>query len=131
MLAGTKIDSLLFNLDLKSTMRLLREDEKRLMNCLLNNSVLVNINLDLLNVEEMNDGGMGGLYFVSPQKAKSERRFGKCISERQFSDSDNIPILISVNVDEAGDLFELDIWKVDYSPLIRIPECEKANNNNF
>ncbi len=111
-------------------MRNLRDNERNLIECLLNKSELSNINLENLQVEEMTDGGMGSLYFVNAEKNRNERRLGKRICERQFSDSDSIPILVSVNVDEAGVLFELDIWKVDFSRVIKFPECINADTKN-
>lgn len=45
----------------------------------------------------------------------------KCVAELQFDDDDGVPILTSLNIDQDGKLFELDIWKVDYSPVIKYP----------
>ena len=70
----------------------------------------------------MNDGGMGSLRFV--QNPTRERRFGKQIAEAHYTDSDGVAVLITINVDKHGDLFELDVWKVDYSPLKRWPKPE-------
>ncbi len=35
-----------------------------------------------------------------------------------FVDEDGIDIIVSLNVDEKGILYELDVWKVDYSKRI-------------
>jgi hypothetical protein len=64
----------------------------------------------------MNDGGMGSLRFVG----SADRRFGKCIGEAEFDDLDGVPVSVALNVDQYGQLFELDLWKVDFSPLKRI-----------
>ena len=72
-----------------------------------------------LAVQEMSDGGMGSLYVRSSSEA-SNRRFGRRIAELQFLDSDGVIILASLNVDTAGDLYELDVWKTDFSPVISL-----------
>ena len=69
-------------------------------------------------VEDMEDGGMGGLRFVSDQE---ERRLGEKVAETRFSDEDGVPVLVSLYLDQEGALYELDSWKTDYSPLKRIP----------
>ena len=103
-------------------MRLLKEKEKKLLQCLLKEAGLKNIDLDGTRVIPLEDGGMGSLYFESV-KARETRKMGKCIAEKQFYDDDGIPILVSINVDEQGELFELDIWKTDFSPVIKYPSC--------
>ncbi|WP_145925283.1 DUF6984 family protein [Bordetella sp. H567] len=67
-------------------------------------------------VEEMEDGGMGSLRIVWPGE-HTERHFGWIVAEQTFLDSDGVEISVAVNVDKQGDLFELDMWKVDFSPL--------------
>jgi hypothetical protein len=77
-------------------------------------------------VEEMNDGGMDSLCFVGTR----DRRFGNCIGSAEFDDADGVPVSVSLNVDQHGELFELDIWKTDFSPLQRIAplgELREAN----
>ena len=104
--------------------RLLRELEKALVEQLLQRAgqkVIRPPSLDCLEVQEMSDGGMGSLYFVAPTKSRAERRFGGRVAELQFADTDGVPVLASLNVDKDGDLFELDIWKTDFSPVIKIP----------
>jgi hypothetical protein len=76
--------------------------------------------LDALNVQEMSDGGMGSLYFASATENPDERRFGRRIAEIQFNDVDGVPVLVSLNVDKEGDLFELDVWKTNFKPGIHI-----------
>lgn len=72
-------------------------------------------------VEEMRDGEMGSLRFSGPEA----RRYGSTLAEAEFTDADGTPVSVALMLDEAGDLFELDIWKVDFSPLIRIPPVEQ------
>src|ERR1700690_1095630 len=84
--------------------RRLKESEKKLMRRLLesskNHQFLLK-HLETMNVQEMSDGGMGSLYIVSDEVTDArKRKFGKRISELQFNDSDGVPILASLNVDE-------------------------------
>lgn len=48
---------------------------------------------------------------------------GKCLIDIQFYDEDNVPILVSLNSDEDGNLFELDIWRADFKPVVKYPSC--------
>jgi hypothetical protein len=70
----------------------------------------------------MQDGGMGGIRFVRPDI----RRFGRELTEAQYLDSDGVLVIISINADDQGDLFELDFWKVDFSPLKQYPKPENV-----
>lgn len=72
-----------------------------------------------LTVKSMDDQGMGSLFLF--QSNKNERKFGEQISECTFIDNDGVKVIVSLNVDQYGELFELDIWKVDYTPLIKFP----------
>lgn len=68
----------------------------------------------------MDDGGMGSLSFVS---SKPHRAMGKVAGECTFSDADGMLVDAALLLDKEGDLFELDLWKVDFSPLIQIPDA--------
>ena len=97
--------------------------EQGLVLCLLKESkIQLNINVKEVKVIDMEDGGMGSLYFVN-DKPWQKRLFGKCISEKTFVDIDEMGISITLNVDKDGDLFELDIWRYDYKPLKKYPQC--------
>jgi hypothetical protein len=73
-----------------------------------------------LMVRPMNDGMMGSLYLFPQGKIVEGRKFGKQISDFQFTDIDGVEVIASLNVDSDGNLFELDIWKTDFGKLIRI-----------
>ena len=75
-----------------------------------------------LLVKSMKDGGMGSLYLFPNGVIKESRLLGKCVSEYQFTDKDGVEVIASLNLDDKGELFELDIWKTDFSQLISIPE---------
>ena len=70
-----------------------------------------------LTVSCLNDGGMGSmkLYMSLPPKEIISTIF---VSECSFKDSDGIDVLASLYLDH--EICEVDIWKADFSPLIRI-----------
>lgn len=74
--------------------------------------------LAVLRVEEMDDGGMGSLRFNQDQS----RSIVDAEAEVQFTDEDGVLVEASLIADEHGRVLELDMWKVDSSPLIRIPD---------
>ena len=74
--------------------------------------------LPTAQVEELEDGGMGSLRFVS---SKPGRQLGEAFAELWYNDSDDVPVLATLYLDAEGDLYELDSWKVDSSPLRRVP----------
>lgn len=76
-------------------------------------------------VFEMNDGGMGSLMFY--QHEFGDRMLGGAIIEATFTDEDNVPVSLALNVDDKNRLFELDSWKVDFSQLIRLPSPDKLS----
>jgi len=75
--------------------------------------------LKLLDVEEMDDGGMGSLRVVTKDKRKYSRDLGR---KADSFDIDNVPILITVYLDTHGDFFELDVFKGDFSTLKKFPD---------
>lgn len=104
--------------------RRLTPDEKALVECLLKQAdqgSFAPINLETSEVSPMADGGMGSFRFVSA--TDDARHFGKRIAERKFRDIDGTPILVSLNVDREQRLFELDVWKVDFTPVRKFPHC--------
>lgn len=69
------------------------------------------------------DNGMGDSLYLFPKgKDNADRRFGKRISDYQFTDADGVEVIASLNIDNDGDLFELDIWKTDNGKLIKLPD---------
>ena len=68
-------------------------------------------------VTDMQDGGMGSIRFLG----SAPQSFGMALVEAQYLDSDGVLVSITVNADNEGNLFELDFWKVDFSPLKRYP----------
>ncbi len=103
--------------------RPLKPDERRIVQALLSfgNSVK---NIENARVIDMNDGEMGSIRFVGPDG----RRRSRAIAEAQYLDQDSISVSIELNVDEENELFELDFWKADFSPLRRYPAPHDLTN---
>lgn len=74
-----------------------------------------------LLVSTMNDGGMGSLILYPHGFSNGSRKFGKNISSCEFVDKDGTPVSSCLFLDKNNELFELDIFKGDGSPLIEIP----------
>jgi hypothetical protein len=74
-------------------------------------------------VEDMRDGGMGSIRFLSPGQSKPV--FGETIAEAEYTDDDGVLVMIVINVEKKGELYgelyEVDFWKVDFAPLKRYP----------
>ncbi len=79
------------------------------------------IDFDSLQACYLDDGAMGSLRFSERGQDKGDRKLGKKVAELEFMDADGIPVSAVLFLDEAGHLFELDIFKADFSPLITIP----------
>jgi hypothetical protein len=107
--------------------RKLKKAESDLIEYLLkeNPSAIHIINkLPTMLVEEMNDGGMGSLTFV--HNDKTEQRIGHMIAEVSLFDKDEVPVSFAIILDSDGDLYELDAFKADSSPLTEFP-CPPYN----
>ncbi|RYY64084.1 MAG: hypothetical protein EOO12_10640 [Chitinophagaceae bacterium] len=73
----------------------------------------------------------GGKKYTIPETAGSLGEYGLQLSERgehaddlveaEFVDEDRRAVYLTLTANEHGELFELDIWKVDFSPLKRYP----------
>ena len=96
--------------------RKLTYDEINFLHNFLHNTNLQNIDLSDIDVEEMNDGNMGSLYFIN-SILKSFRNRGKCLKQQLYFDIDMTEVLVSIDIDLEGNLYELDIWKVNFEPL--------------
>lgn len=124
----------LYNKSILGSKRNLSEQETELIKKLLKSAGRNNnlVNLQSIEVQDMSDGGMGSLYIVNNQKSPEQRTFGQRIAELQYKDVDEVPIIASLNIDKEGDLYELDVWRVDYNPVIRLlpPEPFKENENS-
>lgn len=99
------------------------EDEIRILDYLIKKSNL-NLSIDWksdLKVKSMDDGGMGSLYLYLTVNIIEKSLFSHTASTYEFDDLDGIKVFASLNVNDHDDIFELDIWKTDFSPLIKMP----------
>jgi|GEM_PF-2010379 len=104
--------------------RPLRREEKNILTHLLINHKNFNLykqEINSRNVRNMLDGGMGSIEFHSHCKKK----FGGTLAEAQYFDVDDVMVIITIYHDKYGNLYEVDFWKVDFSPLIKYPTPEK------
>lgn len=102
--------------------RPLNAEERALLSALVPSDILVAQGSDFLEcarVSDLMDGGMGSIRFDGSQQ---HRRRARAVAEARYVDDDGTPVSIEVNVDESNRLFEVDFWKVDFSPLRRYPE---------
>lgn len=76
-----------------------------------------------MKVQNMPDGGMGSLAFYNG-RPRSLLEYGGGIAEAAFCDADGVPVSVTLNIDKNGELFELDVFKADGSPLIRYPNLK-------
>ncbi len=98
--------------------------EERLIELLVNkSSVIIPDNWkDGLLVRPMDDGKMGSLYLLPQGNVTERRELGEQVSDFQFTDLDGIKVIASLNLDNTGSLFELDIWKTDFGKLLMLPD---------
>jgi hypothetical protein len=69
---------------------------------------------------DLKDGGMGSIRIVT-ERDNPARRMGRELVSANYVDEDGVLVSISLNLDEDGKPFEIDMWKVDFSPLRRFP----------
>lgn len=75
-----------------------------------------------LKVEELADGGMGSIRFIHPESPDEPMSLGQWVVAGEFQDTDGVIVSLAINVDKRNQLYELDLWKVDFSPLRRFPD---------
>ena len=97
--------------------------ELRLLRPLANAAVRGSGNwLQRVLVWPMSDGGMGSLRLHLEGESSDSPRFGAQVGEYQFVDSDGVTVIVSLNTDQNGLPYELDVWKTDFSAVIEVPE---------
>jgi hypothetical protein len=82
--------------------------------------------LEGLKVRAMDDGGMGSLQLFPERIRDVERRFGRVAAEHKFADVDGVEVIATLILDQHDVAFELDIWKIDFTPLVRIPDLVES-----
>jgi hypothetical protein len=101
-------------------MRLLLKSERPLVQRLFEIAGIAT-DLDALHVEPLSDGGMGSLSIGH----RGHRTLGSSIAKCHFFDSDGVLVLLALNADRDGEPLEVDVWKVDFSPLRTWPSNEQ------
>ena len=81
------------------------------------------IGIENLYVKELTDGGMGSLEFISEDR----RHLSETIAEAEFYDEDNVPVFLFLGIDSRGELFELDVFKANFSPLKKWPSVDQLD----
>lgn len=62
---------------------------------------------------------MGSLRLRVRGQHEGAQRFVECVAEYSSEDSDGVPVIASLYLDQNALPFELDVWKTDYLPLLR------------
>ena len=113
----------LFCCNMPSAKRRLAKKEKLLLIELANRagiSLPANWERELL-VTEIN--GITGSLLLFPQGISEVGRcLGAQVSECQFQDLDGVIVVAALSLDKDGNLFELDLWKNDYSKVKEISD---------
>jgi uncharacterized lipoprotein YehR (DUF1307 family) len=52
---------------------------------------------------------------------ESNRPFKRTLKSAKYLDVDGVLVLIDLYLNDADELHEVDIWKVDFTPLQRYP----------
>lgn len=108
--------------------RQLKEQEHNLIKYLLSisdkedSSFRIPHTVDVLEV-----GKMGSIRFIS---AKSERIYAADLIQVQYQDEDNVPVIITLTIDNYQNLHELDFWKVNFEKLLRYPKPNEVAVQN-
>jgi hypothetical protein len=100
----------------------MRSDERNLVRALLRGvwpEAEIDLRLAHATVQDLSDGGMGSVRFADA--ALRRRHFGREAAGAEYLDEDGVLVSIALNLDDNSDLFELDLWKADFSPLLRYP----------
>jgi hypothetical protein len=74
-----------------------------------------------LRVADLDDGGMGSLRLIPCREVALDPVFGRQFSACSFKDSDGVLVIASLYLDQFDSPFELDLWKVDFGRLNRLP----------
>jgi len=99
-------------------MRKLLKKEEHLLQLLIDKS---NYSFDFTDLIVRNlKGGNGSVLFLN-KKNTEDRSMSKTISEMNFKDKDKTIISVSLSIDNDNNLYELDIWKTDFSEIIKYP----------
>jgi hypothetical protein len=74
-------------------------------------------------VLDVDDGDMRGIVFVSG--AGTRRYYAGALATAAYQDSDGELVSVALNVDQYGDVYEIDVWKSSLRPLLRYPQPQE------
>ena len=74
-------------------------------------------------VENLGDGGMGSIQLSARGEHLTD------LVEADYKDVDGREVLITLSANQYEELYDLDIWKSDFSPLQRYPEPDKVERS--
>ena len=98
------------------------QEERLLEHLVKKSTVLIPDNWkDGLLVRPMDDGEMGSLFLFPQGNVCEGRVLGEQVRDFQFTDIDGIEVIASLNLDNEGGLFGLDIWKTNFEKLLKLP----------
>ncbi len=105
-----------------NTKRPIREEEKKIIEFL-----LTRLNLSVSEypipdvVEEYEGSHMGSINLNNP----NTELYDSDLIQAEYTDTDKIPVVLSLTKDKNNVLLDLDFWKSDFSPLIKYPKPEE------
>lgn len=105
---------------LSGVARALREHEVQYVSRLIDAANLrdvVDVNWRRQLVVDLDDGGMGTFRFVEAAQWAEPR----VVAEIEVTDADGVPVSVALLVDAQARIYELDIFKADFSPVIKLP----------
>lgn len=115
-------------LPVQSPVRSLRNDERlpvqAMLPGVLSESEIKHLLLHPM-VQDLSDGRMGSIRFAN--SISPNRGFGREAASAEYMDDDGVQVSITLNLDQEDGLFEVDFWKVDFSPLVRYPMSRELN----
>lgn len=103
-------------------MRIIREEEKRLIEFLL---TMIGAQTEKYPISETvfeYEGGVMGS--ISMQDTDGSTYFRDLI-QVNYTDTDQIPVVITLTIDKEEKLLDLDFWKEDFSKLLQYPTPDK------
>ncbi|MER2998824.1 DUF6984 family protein [Pontibacter populi] len=78
-------------------------------------------------VEDLKDGKMGSIRFVS---SEPDRTYSSDLVQVEYIDEDNVPVIITLTIDNHQKFYELEFWKVDFEKLVRYPRPNEVTVPN-
>lgn len=105
---------------MRNKLRKPNKKEVDLINFMLSDENVILDKLENCLVRDLKDNEMGSVEFVTNS---AMRRVDRAIT-KEFLDKDGVVISVSVNIDQFGDLYEVDIWRVDFFPVQSYPAPE-------